>query len=171
MSSNNDNKIRKTLLTPCRRVGLKRKSLDITPNTSHDFSAFRSPCTPNTTINTSSAECDTTNTTPVRSIKKLVTQSSGKRLKVRPPAVVVVSTPEPQEDVSMILHDEEKQEDNDADYEKDQENNDIDSLIEKITKRITEKRTEIEKLESDSKNVKQVNQLFVIYYSIPFDNQ
>ncbi|XP_065200852.1 uncharacterized protein LOC135831920 [Planococcus citri] len=152
MSSNTENKIRKTLLTPCRHVGLKRKSVGNTPNTSFDLTNSPSPLphVPNTIVNSSLTDSGTITVTPTRhGIEKSGSRSRpGKKLKVLTHLVNDPQTPstsETIEEVSKV-----------PDYEED-EGNDTDSQIERIEKRISEKKSEIEKLEMNSKNVKQHN--------------
>ena len=146
MSSNDENKIRKTLLTPCRRVGLKRKSLERTPNTSIISSNSPSPYSCNTVVNKSLPKSEAIDMTPTRQdTEKSVRVQVPKKLKIYSPASNSATVDEQSEIPSTF-----------SSEVNDQKEDDVDLLIRTINERISVKKKEIDELESNSKNVKQV---------------
>lgn len=136
---NTDSKIRQTLLTPCRQVGLKRKSLSNTPRGSN------SPNTPVTILQSSSLSLESDNNiTPVRHVigSSSVTHTE-KKLKLNRIKPKTILEDSPLNKLNVIETSVE-------------DGGDIDLQIEKITDRISEKTTKLSILESECKNVKQV---------------
>lgn len=137
-----ENKINKTLLTPCRQVGLKRKSLGSTPR---NFNT-PSPSVLNTSLN-SSASVSRVNTdlniTPVRhKIGDTSVTQSEKKIKLD-----LLKN----KNIFAELSDEKEE-----NYEKLTEE-ELDIKIKQLEKRIAEKQVKIDGLKLDSVNAKQVH--------------